>query len=123
MFPQFITIGGFCAALAVVLGAFGAHRLQSRISKDRLETYQTGVQYQMYHSAGIIFAGILSYFFKDNPWLIWSAVLMLIGIILFSGSLYLLVLTDKRWFGFITPFGGISFIAGWVFLALSVFLH
>lgn len=123
MFPQFITIGSLSAALAVALGAFGAHGLKSKVSKERLETYQTGVHYQMYHSVGIIIAGILSFFFRVNPFLSWAAWLMLTGIILFSGSLYLLVFTDKSWLGFITPFGGVAFIAGWVILALSVFMH
>ena len=116
---SFILVGALFAATSVALGAFGAHALQSRVTKERLETFQTGVQYQFYHSIGIILTGIIAPFLKGNVYIIWASWLMICGILLFSGSLYLLVLTDKRWFGIITPFGGLAFIAGWLMLALS----
>ncbi len=117
MHPQFIIIGAFSAAVAVALGAFGAHRLQSKVTKERMETYQTGVQYHMYHSLGLILLGILNNALTSNNYILWSGWLMIMGIILFSGSLYLLVISDKKWFGLITPFGGLAFIASWVMLA------
>ncbi len=118
MHPQFIIIGAFSAAVAVTLGAFGAHGLQSKVTKERMETYQTGVHYHMYHSLGLILLGILNNALTSNNYILWSGWLMIMGIILFSGSLYLLVISDKKWFGLITPFGGLAFIASWVMLAL-----
>lgn len=108
------------AMLAVVFGAFAAHGLKGRLSEAMMSTFQTGVQYQLYHSLGLILLVIL-YRQQSQPLLVWSAGFMLAGIVLFSGSLYLLALTQLKWFGPITPVGGLCFIIAWALLLVSVF--
>lgn len=105
--------------LAVILGAFAAHGLKGRLSESLMSAFQTGVQYQMYHSLALILLVVL-YRQMPQSLLIWSGGFMLAGIVLFSGSLYLLALTQVKWFGPITPLGGLCFIAGWALLGLSV---
>ena len=124
MHKRFVTTGALLGAIAVALGAFGAHGLKKIVDAETVQTFQTGVQYQMYHSLALVLAGLL--YEKCSQKLVRVAgVLFTIGIILFSGSLYLLVagrageMKDLDKFGIITPFGGISFIAGWIFLFLS----
>ncbi|CCE25531.1 DUF423 domain-containing protein [Methylotuvimicrobium alcaliphilum] len=115
---DFLVVGALCAGIGVGLGAFGAHGLKAVLSPDMLEVYKTGVTYQMWHALGLCAIGLLH---RQNPrqaLLSWSAWLMFAGIVLFSGSLYLLTLLDQKWLGMITPFGGLAFIAGWVTLAL-----
>lgn len=111
-------IGAIVMLAAVVLGAFGAHVLEPVIG-DSVETYKTGVQYHMIHGLGIILAALAAGVWGDSGKLRWSAWLFLIGIILFSGSLYLLAVAGWKWLGPVTPLGGVSFIAGWLLLALS----
>ena len=106
-------------ALAVAIGAFGAHALKDILPGEMLRIYNTGVQYHFYHALGLLLIGVLSVS-KPSKWLWWSAVLLGLGIILFSGSLYILAISGIRWIGAITPIGGISFIAGWVLLAVAV---
>ena len=106
-------------ALAVAIGAFGAHGLKAHLSTEMLQTYKTGVEYHFYHALGLLLIGILSISFPSGL-LNWSAILLTIGIILFSGSLYVLAITGIKWLGAITPFGGLSFIAGWVLLFVAV---
>ncbi|MDB4279536.1 DUF423 domain-containing protein [Paraglaciecola sp.] len=101
--------------LSVVLGAFAAHGLKSKLSDTLLSTFQTGVQYQMYHSLALILLVIL-YRQMPQSLLVYSAGFMFAGIILFSGSLYMLALTQIKWFGPVTPLGGACFIIGWVLL-------
>lgn len=113
-------MGGISAALAVILGAFGAHALKSRLTVELLEIFQTGVQYHFYHALGLLAAGILAIHYPDSSYLRWSGWLMLAGIILFSGSLYVLSLSGIRWFGTIAPVGGISFILAWILLIIAV---
>ncbi len=113
----FIVLGAVNGFLSVALGAFGAHGLRGRISDHLLAVFQTGVQYQMYHALALLFIGLWA---AKNPQLRypnWSGGLLLAGIVLFSGSLYLLALTGTRSVGIITPFGGICFLAGWAVLA------
>lgn len=109
-------IGAGAAGLAVVLGAFGAHALGSRVTPDRLQTFETGVRYQMYHALAL-----LAVAWVQAQWPGWQATtagyLFLAGILVFSGSLYILVLTDTPWLGAITPLGGLAFISGWALLA------
>lgn len=107
-------------ALAVVLGAFGAHALKDRIAEELLEVYKTGVTYHFYHGLGLLLIGLLA-LQRPLPYIKWSAILMTIGIVLFSGSLYAMAFTGVRWLGAVTPFGGVAFVGGWVllFLALS----
>lgn len=113
-------MGAILAALAVGLGAFGAHFLKAKILPADLLIFETGVKYHMYHALGLILLGILGLHYGLNMVNI-SAVLILTGIILFSGSLYLLVFTGLRWMGIITPLGGLCFISGWIILALKLF--
>ncbi|MGB1478298.1 MAG: DUF423 domain-containing protein [Marinobacter salsuginis] len=107
------------ALLAVMAGAFGAHGLRGLVSDRGLEVFQTAVTYQMYHSIALVLLALLSGQGLPRKWLGWSAGFFLVGILLFSGSLYLLVLTDIRWIGPITPLGGMSFMVGWALLITS----
>jgi len=106
-------------ALAVALGAFGAHGLKSQLSTDMMQTYKTGVEYHFYHALGLLLIGILAISFPSEL-IKWSAICLVAGIILFSGSLYVLAVSGIKWLGAITPIGGLSFIAGWVLLFLAV---
>jgi len=112
----FIGLGAIAAGLGVALGAFGAHGLEGRVSPDRLETFRTGVEYQMYHALALLFVGWAAAQ-GWGPVLHWAGYGFAAGIVIFSGTLYLLVLTDTGWLGAITPLGGIAFIAGWGLLA------
>jgi uncharacterized membrane protein YgdD (TMEM256/DUF423 family) len=106
-------------ALAVALGAFGAHGLKSQLSSEMMQTYKTGVEYHFYHALGLLLIGILAVSFPSEL-LKWSAILITAGIILFSGSLYALNISGIKWLGAITPIGGLSFIAGWILVFLAV---
>ena len=108
------------AALAVALGAFGAHALRGRLSPDRLETFETGVRYHMFHALALLAVAFASLRLPASPLAVASGWLFVAGIILFSGSLYLLVAARLRWLGAVTPLGGVAFILGWLCLALSV---
>lgn len=101
------------AGLGVGLGAFGAHALKSMLSPSMLSVWQTAVSYQMWHALGL---GLIATS-GNTPLACWSGRLMLGGIVLFSGSLYLLALTGFTWFGMLTPFGGLALIAAWLLLA------
>lgn len=113
-----LSIAAFSAMLSVVLGAFAAHGLKSKLTENLLNTFQTGVQYQMYHSLALILLVIL-YRQMPQSLLVYSAGFMIAGIVLFSGSLYLLALTQVKWFGPITPLGGVCFIVGWALLVAA----
>ncbi|WP_090396288.1 DUF423 domain-containing protein [Natribacillus halophilus] len=116
-----LAIGTIMAALAVAIGAFGAHGLEGRVSERMLENYQTGVQYHMFHALGMIAAGLTAALAGGNALLGWSGGLMFFGIIVFSGSLYTMALTGMTWLGAITPIGGVAFIVGWILLTVAVF--
>ncbi len=111
--------GSVAGMLAVVLGAFGAHALKARLEPAQLDAYQTAVNYQMYHALALLLTGLLLLHFREVALLHWASLLFIAGIVLFSGSLYLLTLTDMRWPGPITPLGGLSFIAAWLCLAVA----
>lgn len=115
-----ISSGALSAALSVILGAFAAHTLKSRMPPETLAIFQTGVQYQFYHSLGMIFIGIIVQFTESSTLLTAAGWLMLAGILIFSGSLYIICLTGIRGFGMITPVGGTAFIVAWVMLAIGV---
>jgi uncharacterized membrane protein YgdD (TMEM256/DUF423 family) len=106
-------------ALAVAIGAFGAHGLKSHLSNETIQVFKTGVEYHFYHALGLLLIGILSISLPSGL-LNWSAILITAGIILFSGSLYILAITGIKWLGAITPLGGLSFIAGWILLFAAV---
>ncbi|MEN9611396.1 MAG: Proline--tRNA ligase [Bacteroidota bacterium] len=114
----FIRLACIFASTAVILGAFGAHALKSVLSESSLKSFQTGVQYQMYHAFALLAAGILQQF-VDNPAIKWSGYFFTAGILCFSGSLYILTLLGWRWLGPITPIGGIFFVLGWLSLLFS----
>ncbi len=106
-------LGALLAALSVILGAFGAHALRDSLPDAHLATFQTAVQYQFYHAVGMILTARFSKL-KKVGWI------FLAGVILFSGSLYLLVLTDVKQFGMITPLGGLLFITGWILMGITL---
>ncbi|MFN0117481.1 MAG: DUF423 domain-containing protein [Elusimicrobiota bacterium] len=110
--------GCFQLALAVILGAFGAHGLKNKVTPELLVIFETGNRYHFYHGFALLVTGILS-FIKNGTQINTAGILFTIGILIFSGSLYLLTLTGVRWLGAITPIGGLSFIVGWIFLAIA----
>jgi uncharacterized membrane protein YgdD (TMEM256/DUF423 family) len=125
MHKAFLSTGALLGAVAVALGAFGAHGLKKIVAPETVATFQTGVQYQMYHSLALLLtANVFDRF--PNKWIKWAGGCFVAGIILFSGSLYLLTAlkagelagADKA--GIITPFGGVFFIAGWLCLFLGI---
>jgi uncharacterized membrane protein YgdD (TMEM256/DUF423 family) len=111
--------GAIFMALAVLLGAFGAHALKNSLPAEMLAVYKTGVEYQFYHALGLLLIGLTG-FHLDSKWLRRSGLLLAVGILLFSGSLYVLALTGIKVIGAITPIGGVSFVAGWFYLAIAV---
>ncbi len=116
MTARSLAVGGASLAfLAVAFGAFGAHALRSRVEPDLLPTFETGVRYHMYHALALL-ACAWAYDRWGSPQIAWTAWLFVAGIVLFSGSLYLLTLTGQRWWGAVTPLGGVAFLAGWVCL-------
>ncbi|HTP09448.1 MAG TPA: DUF423 domain-containing protein [Anaerolineae bacterium] len=115
----FLLLGSLSGGLAVALGAFGAHALKARLTADQLTTFETGVRYQMYHALVLLAVALAMTRLSTTSLLTLAGWLFVAGTLLFSGSLYLLCFTGKRWLGAITPFGGLAFIAGWVCLALT----
>jgi len=107
-------------ALAVAMGAFGAHIVQDMLTSDRFEVYKTGVEYHFYHALGLLILGVISIKIPGSRWLKWSGYCLISGIVIFPGSLYILTLTDTGWLGAITPIGGVAFIFGWIFLVIGV---
>jgi uncharacterized membrane protein YgdD (TMEM256/DUF423 family) len=124
MHKGLLKLGAILGGLTVILGAFAAHTIKSRVSADVLTVFETGVRYQMYHVFAIFITAIL---YKEFPTksIIWAGKLFLIGIIIFSGSLYLLTYVKAIgannffWLGAVTPFGGVALIAGWGLLFKS----
>ncbi len=114
----FIT-GCLIAGLGVAAGAFGAHALKQRLSTELLQVFETGVRYQMYHAFGLILVALAMDRWPNNTLQI-AGWLFLAGIVLFSGSLYALCLSGIRALGAVTPIGGLCFLGGWAFLALSI---
>ncbi|NVK48674.1 MAG: DUF423 domain-containing protein [Cyclobacteriaceae bacterium] len=112
---QIIQLAAILGALAVAIGAFGAHGLEATLIKNgRLDTFETAVKYHFYHTLGIFLIGILAILKPDWRGLNFSAINLLIGILVFSGSLYILSIFGINWLGAITPIGGVAFILGWM---------
>jgi len=115
----FFTMGALLAGLAVAAGAFGAHALRDRLAPDMLAIFETGVRYQMYHALALLAVAWATVRWPES-----SAVLagwcFVAGIVVFSGSLYVLALTGVKWLGAITPLGGLAFLAGWALLVWTV---
>ena len=116
----FASFGAVAAALGVLAGAFGAHALRARLSPELMSVYQTAVLYHLIHAVGLLLLGVVAAQTKRVNLIAASGWLLVAGIVLFSGSLYALVLTQWRWLGFVTPFGGISFVIAWLTLAVAV---
>jgi len=121
MHPIFLLLSAVCAFLAVAMGAFGAHGLKAVLSPEMLAVYKTAVTYQMWHALGLGFMAILRQQNPENELLKYAGWLMFLGIILFSGSLYLLSLSGLKWLGMITPLGGLCFLAAWTLVILFSF--
>jgi uncharacterized membrane protein YgdD (TMEM256/DUF423 family) len=119
MNKKFLTAGALLGAVAVILGAFGAHYLKKILTAESLQTFEVAVRYQFYHAIALLAAGIL---YKDftGKLMLWAGIFFIAGIILFSGSLYLLCAQPLwRWLGPVTPLGGLCFILGWLLMAIS----
>jgi uncharacterized membrane protein YgdD (TMEM256/DUF423 family) len=117
--PTIVAIGAILGALAVILGAFGAHGLRARVTPDQLEIYETAVRYHFYHALALVLTGIWADRVGSTvmpPGLSSAAAFFIVGIAVFSGSLYLLVASGARWLGAVTPIGGVALIVGWLFL-------
>lgn len=117
---MWLAIAAVNLALAVCLGAFGAHGLKNRVEPIQLEWWHTATEYFFYHALGLLVLGALM---KAIPGLSlkWPAIFLQAGIIIFCGSLYLMAVGSPRWFGAITPIGGLSMILGWISLAIIMF--
>lgn len=116
----FFQVGALFAGLSVGLGAFAAHYLKSRLEPDMMSIFEVGVRYQMYHSLALIIVGLLS-FYNPSKALAWTGCFFIAGIILFSGSLYILSLSGIKSWGAITPIGGFLFLMGWLFFLIATF--
>lgn len=114
---NWLSIGAINMAVAVACGAFAAHGLKPRLSPEQLAWWQTGTQYFFYHALGLLIIGVLGRLKLISPTVGW---VMQIGILLFTGSLYLMALGLPRWLGAITPIGGMMFIIAWLMLAVSI---
>ncbi len=121
MQKSLIISGAILGAIAVILGAFGAHALKETLAASgRLDTYETAVKYQMYHSLALLLLGALLTHF-DHKFLNYAGYAFIVGIVIFSGSLYALCATGITKLGAITPIGGVFLIAGWVLLSVGVY--
>jgi uncharacterized membrane protein YgdD (TMEM256/DUF423 family) len=114
----FFIIASLLGSLSVALGAFGAHALRGRIEESLLANYQTGVSYMFYHALAIFIVAWAVSKWPASNLSTWAGWLFVLGIVIFSGSLFVMAFTGLRWLGAITPIGGVAFIAGWLLLAL-----
>lgn len=115
----YLIAGSALMALAVAFGAFGAHIVQDILSPSRFQVYQTAVEYHFYHALGLLILGSVISKTEISIWMKWSGICFIAGILIFSGSLYMLTLTDTGWLGAITPIGGVTFILGWIFFGIG----
>ncbi len=116
----FLIVGAVMGAFGVAAGAFAAHGLKSRLTPDLLAVFETGAHYQLVHALALLAVGLVMTRFS-HPAISASGWFFIVGIVIFSGSLYVLALTGFRWLGAITPVGGLAIIAGWLTLAWGVF--
>lgn len=112
----FFTLGCLSALVGVALGAFGAHGLRGRVTPEMLNVFEVGVRYQLYHALALLAVGAIAGRLPGGALAI-AGWLFVAGTVVFSGSLYLLVLSGQRWLGAVTPLGGLAFLAGWLVLA------
>ena len=115
----FVMLGSLSAFIGVALGAFGAHGLKAKVTPEMLTVWQTGVQYHLVHALGLVLIGILCQLMPEATLLRNAGWMILAGTCLFSGSLYVMVLSDIRGLGMITPIGGIAFLIGWLMVAVA----
>lgn len=125
MRKTFLRMGSLFLLIAVALGAFGAHQLKGMLTPEQMNTFETGIRYHFIHGMAILFAGLLLYVRKVNA-LKWAGWLFVLGIVCFSGSLYLLAIQQAfsfsaSWLGLVTPIGGLFFIMGWAMLFISTY--
>lgn len=119
-----LVAGAGFAMLAVMIGAFAAHGLKHVLDAYQLGLFETAARYQMYHAIGLLIVGVISTIPQFSPrWLKLAACAFILGIALFSGSLYLLALSGIKWLGAITPLGGVAFIFGWMALLVAALKH
>ncbi len=116
----FLALGSLGMFLAVAAGAFGAHAFKKMLDPELLAVYQTAVHYHVYHALGLLVVGLLALHVPLTAPLRWAGWLLVVGLVLFSGSLYMLSLTGMRGLGIITPFGGAAFLAAWLLLGIAV---
>jgi len=116
----FMLFAAASGLLATGLGALGVHALKGQLQANRLNAYQTGVQYQFYHSLALLLLSLILFHVVNN-WLQLAGFAFIVGILLFSGSLYLLSMTGIKSLGMITPLGGMAFIVGWLLLLMGLF--
>jgi uncharacterized membrane protein YgdD (TMEM256/DUF423 family) len=116
-----LILGAINGALAVMLGAFGAHGLKARVEESLLHTWATASDYHFYHALALLLVGLLAKQFNEAASLIAAGWVLFAGMLIFSGSLYTLVLSGQRWLGAITPIGGVLLIVGWLMLAWALF--
>ena len=119
MAKLFITLASLSGMLAVVFGAFGAHALKGKLDDQALKVFETAVQYHFYHTFALLVVGVIALNQPQSVLLKSSGWLFVVGVLVFSGSLYLLSLTGVRWLGAITPLGGLALLAGWACLAAT----
>jgi uncharacterized membrane protein YgdD (TMEM256/DUF423 family) len=120
MVKVFMIAGSALAGLGVAGGAFARHFLQNRLSDHALDIFETGIKYQMYHSLALLLVMLLLTIKQNYPYsLLWAGYGFIVGILIFSGSLYALSLTGIKWLGAITPIGGVAFIVGWGSLVIT----
>jgi uncharacterized membrane protein YgdD (TMEM256/DUF423 family) len=119
----FVMLGSLSAFLGVALGAFGAHGLKTKVNPEMLNVWETAVLYHLVHAIGLLMIGILCHLMPDVALLRNAGWAILVGSVLFSGSLYVLVLTGVKPLGMITPLGGVAFLAGWLLLALGAWKY
>ena len=119
----YLRAAAILGALAVLLGAFGAHGLKSALDAHMIAVYETAVRYHFYHALAILAVAVAADCFSSNAWWRWACRAWVAGVILFSGSLYLLMISGVKWLGAVTPVGGSALIAGWICLAVAASGH
>jgi uncharacterized membrane protein YgdD (TMEM256/DUF423 family) len=115
----FVAIAALLGATAVAGGAFAAHALKTQLSEKALSTFELGTRYQMYHALALLLVGLLLLQLPNNPWWTSAGWTLIVGVVIFSGSLYALSLSGIKILGAITPIGGVALIAGWVLIAMG----
>ena len=117
-----LIIGSLFAALSVLLGAFGAHALKNRLSIEDLAIFEIAVRYQMYNALGLLLMGVAGFYLTEKLVSI-PAYFLILGTVIFSGSLFLIVFTNLRWFGAVAPIGGLCLIIGWLLFAYNMYFY